>query len=143
MPTRREARDTAFQFVYSSMPKPTTADTKEFAIDRGDFEHFCNNFGYQATDFAWELCHGTGKNLPTIDKKIGALSTNWRIERMPLVDLSILRLATFEILFRTDVPKTVAINEAIELAKRYGAEDSPAFINGILDQLEKGAGAAQ
>jgi N utilization substance protein B len=68
---------------------------------------------------------------------VSGLSTNWRLDRMSRVDLTILRLAAQEILFRADIPKSVSINEAVELAKRFGAEDSPAFVNGLLDKIAK------
>jgi N utilization substance protein B len=64
-------------------------------------------------------------------------STNWTLERMAKVDLSLLRLATFELLFHPDVPTSVVINEAIEIGKRYGTKDTPAFINGILDKISR------
>jgi N utilization substance protein B len=80
---------------------------------------------------------GVFTHTAELDSAIESHSKNWRLERMPRVDLSILRLAAFEILHRTDIPKTVAINEAVELAKRFGTENSGAFINGILDKFEK------
>jgi N utilization substance protein B len=70
-----------------------------------------------------------------IDSRIGVQSTNWSLGRMTRVDLNILRLATYELLFRSDIPRNVTMNEAIEVAKKYGSEESPAFINGILDEI--------
>lgn len=134
---RRQARELAFQFLYGCLgPDRPASGAEHFA--HGDFVSFCANFGQKPDDFAWELAQGTGKNLPRIDESIGKISAHWRIERMPRVDLTILRMACHEILDRADIPKTVSINEAIELAKRFGAEDTPAFVNGILDKLEKG-----
>ncbi|MBC6415098.1 MAG: transcription antitermination factor NusB [Bdellovibrionales bacterium] len=75
------------------------------------------------------------KQKPTLDEWIEKKSKNWKKERMSLVDLNIMRLAIFEILFCEDVPDKVALNEAIELAKTFGDQDSPRFINGILDQV--------
>lgn len=136
--TRRSARETAFQFLYGMLPLPAAGgNTKECIFSHAEFASFCQSFEKNDDTFAWELVDGTGKKLPAIDLEIHSHSTNWRIERMPLVDLTALRLATFEIVFHPDIPKTVAINEAIELAKKYGAEDSPAFVNGLLDKLEK------
>jgi N utilization substance protein B len=108
-------------------------------FEKLEFTHFCSNFRYSFDEFAWEIVEGTGKNLPVLDKAISTQSTRWRIERMPRVDLTILRMAAFEILVakKRDVPKTVAINEAIELSKRFGSEDSSSFVNGILDHIDR------
>jgi N utilization substance protein B len=137
--TRRQARELAFQFLYAQLPEAVAAPGAAAARDlaHSDFEHFCGNFGANQDEFAWELISGTGQALPELDRAISGLSTNWRIERMPRVDLTVLRLAAFEILRRPDIPKTVSINEAIELAKRFGAEDSASFVNGLLDKISK------
>lgn len=138
MSTRRGARETAFQFLYGALPIATAGGaTPEQTVARESFDAFCRNFEREWDDFGWTIVSGVGKNLPTLDKEIHSHSTNWRIERMPFVDLTVLRLAAYEILFLDEIPKTVAINEAIELAKKFGAEDSPAFVNGLLDKLEK------
>jgi len=73
-----------------------------------------------------------------IDEIISDKSKNWSLERISKVDLGILRMAIFELLFRADIPKNVTINEAIEVAKKFGTKDSPAFINGILDEVASG-----
>ena len=75
--------------------------------------------------------------IPEIDSAIGATAKGWRIDRMSRVDLAILRLAVFELRYDPDIPEGVAINEAVELAKEYGGEESPAFINGILGALSR------
>lgn len=75
------------------------------------------------------------ENLDTIDDIIRRSAVNWRLERMPLIDRNILRLATWELLEVPETPMKVVMDEFIELAKKYGSEDSPAFINGILDQI--------
>ena len=75
--------------------------------------------------------------LPEIDKKIEELSVGWKKERIGKVELTILRLAIYEALYDDEVPAGVAINEAIELAKKYGGDDSPSFVNGILGKLTK------
>jgi len=81
------------------------------------------------------LIRGIAENLPRIDSLIAEYATNWSIDRMARVDLGLLRLATFELLFQTDTPHRVVINEAIEVGKRFGSKETPAFINGILDKL--------
>ena len=79
------------------------------------------------------------KQYPEIDQKINDTAKGWRIDRMSKVDLSILRLAVFELLYDDDIPEGVAINEAVELAKSYGGDESSSFINGILGVLAKEA----
>lgn len=87
--------------------------------------------------FAEMLVSGVAENLESIDRDLNSYSTNWALDRMARVDLSILRLAAFELIYCLDVPHNVVINEAIELSKRFGTEESPAFINGVLDHLAK------
>ena len=87
---------------------------------------------------ARELVEGTLGHRPELDELIASQAENWRLERMPAVDRNILRLAVFEMLYQTDVPKKVVLNEAIELAKRFGSDQSPRFVNGLLDGLLKG-----
>ncbi len=83
------------------------------------------------------LFEGTVKNLKRIDELIVKYSKNWKLSRMPVVDRNILRLAVFELLYEDDVPPSVAINEALEIARRFSTEDSTQFINGVLDAINK------
>jgi len=85
--------------------------------------------------FAERLVMGVCANREEIDRRIVSTSEHWRLERMPVVDRNVLRIAVFEMLFCPDIPPKVSINEAIDLAKSYGSEDSGAFINGILDKV--------
>jgi N utilization substance protein B len=85
--------------------------------------------------YANMLVDGVRNQQPDIDGLIESASTNWRLARMPVVDRNILRLATFEMRACTEVPASVVINEAVELAKRYGEKESRAFVNGILDRI--------
>jgi len=85
--------------------------------------------------FARELVVGCWQRRAELDASIRAVAENWALERMAVVDRNILRLASYELLFLTDVPPKVAINEAIDLAKRYSTADSGAFVNGILDRI--------
>ena len=87
--------------------------------------------------FATQLVLGTIEHLPTIDALITRHADNWELKRMAVVDRNILRLGTFELLHLTDVPPMVSINEAIELAKRFGDVESAKFINGVLDAIHK------
>lgn len=89
-------------------------------------------------DYALSLVQGVDKHQASIDEHLIATSENWSLARMPIVDRSILRLATYEMMYVDDVPLSVAINEAVELAKDFGGEDeSPRFVNGVLGRIAK------
>ncbi|UCD55790.1 MAG: transcription antitermination factor NusB [Candidatus Omnitrophota bacterium] len=88
-------------------------------------------------EFSDFLIKGVVENKNFIDSIISKHATNWQIQRMPIIDRNILRLATFELLFAEDIPPKVSINEAIEMAKRYGDKDSGKFVNGVLDKINK------
>lgn len=90
-----------------------------------------------AFDYAKALVSGTLEHLDEIDGLIRQQAEHWRLERMPAVDRNILRLAIFEFLYETDVPKLVILDEAIELAKSFGSEQSSRFVNGVLDGVLK------
>jgi len=85
--------------------------------------------------FCEQLVRGVNEHQAAIDALIEQCSTNWRLPRMPLVDRNILRIAAFELVHCEDIPVSVSMNEAIELAKRYGTAESRAFINGIVDRM--------
>ncbi len=102
----------------------------------------------QVSAFAAALVRGTLDKLPDIDKLIREVAQNWDLSRMATIDRNVLRLGTFELLYREDIPPKVSINEAIELAKAYSTAESGTFVNGILDRIknayapkEKGSGA--
>jgi len=129
MGNRRKARELAIQVLFYM----------EFA--KGDagklFDVICENFSPSKSvrAFSMKLVLGICTNMKYLDKVIRKSSRNWRLERMSIVDRCILRLGAFEILFMDETPPKVAIDEAIELGKKYGAEESGAFINGILDNI--------
>lgn len=85
--------------------------------------------------FAEQLVRGVVNNLRELDAIVDRHSKNWALDRMSRVDLSLLRMATFELVHQPDVPASVVMNEAIEIGKRYGTQDTPAFVNGILDKI--------
>ena len=85
--------------------------------------------------FAERLVCGVAENLERIDQELNSYSTNWALDRMARVDLALLRLAAYELIYCLDVPHNVVINEAIEIGKRFGTEETPSFINGVLDHL--------
>ena len=87
--------------------------------------------------FCLGLFDGITTNLSAIDAQLAAAAENWRLPRMAAVDRNVLRMGAYELLFTPDTPSSVALNEAIELARRYGSADSPAFVNGVLDRLKE------
>jgi transcription antitermination factor NusB len=87
--------------------------------------------------FSRKLVCGVRENIKCLDSMIRRSSKNWRLERMSVVDRSILRLASYEILFMDDIPYKVSIDEAVELGKKFGTEESGGFINGVLDNILK------
>lgn len=93
----------------------------------------------EVKEFASFLVNGVAENKEAIDSLISKYATNWQIQRMAAIDRNILRLATFELIFAEDIPPKVSINEAIEIAKRYGDKDSGKFVNGVLDRINKTA----
>ena len=93
-----------------------------------------------ARAFAKQLCCGVSERRDEIDRQLATHSEHWRIDRMATVDRNVLRLAAYEIL-HTETPSSVVIDEAVELARRFGAERSPAFVNGILDSLARAVSA--
>lgn len=128
---RRKAREIALQALYNIdlMGEGTPEEVEEFI--KGESK--------RATiiEFTRELVRGCRSHLKAIDKKLAHAAINWKISRMAVIDRNILRLGTYELLFCPDIPPKVAIDEAIELAKKYGSRDSGAFVNGILDRLYK------
>ena len=88
-------------------------------------------------DYAREIVAGVAGNLPKLDEAIAASAHEWSLERMPSVDRTILRLATYELLCRDDVPPAVVIDEAVELAKSLSTDESPAFVNGVLARVKE------
>lgn len=129
--SRRLARETALQVLFQLDMTGETENLKpvvykwaeEFAVPEGSIP------------FAEELVKGTLTHKEAIDQKLEKLSEGWPLARMANVDRNLLRLATYEILFREDIPGRVTLNEAIEIAKRYGSDESAKFVNGILDKV--------
>jgi transcription antitermination factor NusB len=88
-------------------------------------------------EFTNRLTFGVEKHLKRIDEKISEYATNWQLKRMAIIDRNILRIGVFELLYLEDIPPKVTINEAVELAKKYGDLESSKFVNGILDKIHK------
>lgn len=127
--SRRKARELAFKVLFQV--DQVNADAREA-------------FNYLAAEkpleeknheFSWQLVEGCLNKLPEIDEKIAAYSREWSLERLSSVDRNVMRLACFEILYMEDMHPVVAIDEAIEISKRYGDENSGSFVNAILDKV--------
>ncbi len=131
MPSRRQSRIIAMQMLYQihQNADPVQLVIKQFWLNR--------EVSVEMRPFTQQLVVGTTSNLDTIDAELKASSKNWKIHRMPIVDLSILRLATYEILFLDEIDAATSINEAVEIAKSYSTPNSPKFINGVLDNIRK------
>jgi N utilization substance protein B len=127
---RRRAREIALQVLYQ---KELNCIEVEEALNL-----FWNNFEVLkgAMGFSDRLVKGVEQHREDLDRVIEQYSSNWKVDRMTQVDRTILRIATYELLYCDDIPPRVAINEAIDIGKKYGSEDSGAFINGILDKVK-------
>ncbi len=135
MKKRTRAREVALQYLYQhDLMKRTDVE------DLGDFLKEQDEDG-EVRQFARDLVEGTCESRAHIDAEIQAVAQNWQIGRMAVIDRNVLRMAAFEILRAGDVPAKVAINEAIELGKRFSTQNSGAFINGILDRIKARAQA--
>jgi N utilization substance protein B len=138
MNSRRKAREAALQALYQCDTLGDWSDAAMalyFAVYNPEALSVVDASARENVEFARSIIQGVSAHLALIDRHISAASTHWSVTRMPRVDRNILRSATFEILFASDIPVSVSINEAIEIAKRYGTPDSPMFINGVLDNI--------
>lgn len=131
MGKRRVARELAVKFLYQ------TEFNKDDLEDQ--MEQFCERSDTQAevTEFTKVLVEKVFAQAEDIDIMLKKFSDHWTLERMSMVDRNILRLGICELMFVTSTPPKVVINEAVEIAKKFGSEDSPDFINGILDKVFK------
>ena len=133
--SRAQSRQAALQVLYSvdvgrRAAEPLSLETVDEAL-AAVAAHFELPEGARA--YARELAIGVAKNREAIDRMLAGHATNWRIERMAAVDRNILRLALYELLFDKETPPAVVIDEAVEIAKRFGSERSSQFVNGVLD----------
>lgn len=133
---RTELRDHIFKMVFGM------EFNDENAMDEQMELYFEQLEGAKEKDLEYmrAKARGIAANLPEIDKLLGDASKGWKLSRMNKVDLSILRLAVYEMKWDEDIPEGVAIDEAVELAKKYSGEDGPSFVNGVLAKLAKKQG---
>ncbi len=130
MGKRREGREAAVQFlVYCDLNRGTGLDS---ATEFWDLRPA----GGSIRAFALKLVEGVLAKLPEVDDRISRYAENYEIGRLAVVDRNILRLAIYEMLHRGDIPPIVSINEAVEIAKRFGSQESGRFVNGILDRVK-------
>ena len=132
--SRSRCREWALQFLYQA----------EFAGPRQPeaVERFWRHFQAEGAPPAYlkDLVSGVADHLEELDAFIVRYSEHWRLSRMTIVDRNLLRLAIYELLYQPEIPPKVVINEAVEMAKRYGSEASGGFVNGILDQVRMSVG---
>ncbi len=136
MGTRRRARELALQLLYQF--ELTNASPEEM---QAGFEEW-RNASDEVREFADTLLRGTLSRIDELDEELGRQTTHWRLERLAAVDRNILRLAMYELICETGTPHAVVIDEAIEIAKKYGTKDSGRFVNGVLDGFVKRRSAA-
>jgi N utilization substance protein B len=135
---RHQARRQALQILYQlDVNGQTTATTALYHFERHFAEHVESSGVGTVDPFATELVLGVVKHQAAIDREIDRFSAAWKLVRMPAVDRNILRLGVFELRHRKDIPATVTIDEMVELAKEFGSENTPAFVNGVLDRVRQ------
>jgi N utilization substance protein B len=130
---RRKAREDAIQVLYQLDLNNTLTP----GAGLRHFESYFNPEGGPIDEFTRRLVMGVIDALKAVDSTVSKYSENWKLDRMPAVDRNILRLGVYELEHCDDIPATVSINEMVDLAKAFGSENSPAFVNGILDRVKK------
>ena len=131
MGARRKARELALQMLFQH---DMSGNAPEQIIETFEELHKSKP---NTREFATKIFHGTVAHMPAIDEMIQNQAENWRLSRMAAVDRNIIRMSVYEFLHEDDTPKLVIIDEAIEIAKKYGTQKSSQFINGILDGILK------
>src|SRR4029077_10560850 len=133
MGSRRKARECALQMLFAADFAEAVPEEvlKTYWVELGDAD-----VEESAREFATRLAAGTLSNLESLDERIRSRAEHWRISRMAVVDRNILRLAVYEFLYEP-TPRTVAINEALEIARRFSTYEATQFINGILDAIKR------
>lgn len=130
--SRKTAREVAMKLAFARLSGGE--DTYESVLEKSGISEKVTEADVL---FSNEILEGVESNMEEIDSIINELSEGWKVERMPKVDLSILRIAIYEMLYREDIPSGVSINEAVELAKNFGGDRSASYINGMLGTLSK------
>lgn len=131
MANRRKGRELALQALYQF---DITRSYDEASLKKF-YECFFSKEG--KNEFSEDFIRGVMSHLKELDELIEKYSENWKLPRMPVVDRNLLRMAIFELLHKDDIPVKVTLNEAIEIGKRFGSENTGSFVNGILDKIAK------
>jgi len=132
---RRRAREAALQMLYECDVGRLSAEQAMAAY--AEIDQPGRVGPGEAADFAVSLVEGTTADLPRIDPIIEASSEHWRLSRMSVIDRTVLRLAVYQFLHAPDIPHAVVIDESVELARRYGGDESSRFVNGVLDAVRR------
>ena len=130
MRKRTQAREFALQILYLCEMNPEPVENL-----LSDFWEQQENAPDEIREFAEAIVKGVHENKPLLDQVISKSADNWELDRMAVVDRNILRLAAYELLYRDDIPPKVAINEAVNIAKKFSQEESGKFVNGVLDRI--------
>lgn len=133
---RRRARDITFKYVYSTLYGTSEVDDVIDSIITADTEEF-ESLEKDEKEYLDSIVKGLSEHAEEIDEMILSKLKNWTIERIFKIDLAILRLAVYEIMFFENMPVKVSVNEAVELAKKYGNDASSNFVNGVLREIIK------
>jgi len=131
MGERRLSREISLKVLFQiDLVKANIEETLKYTFEDSKYSD-------EVKEFTLTLVKGVVSNLPEIDKAIEEYTNNWSLERITNVDRNILRIAIYEILYLKNIPKSVSINEAVELAKKYGTKSSFSFVNGVLGKIDK------
>jgi N utilization substance protein B len=134
---RRKGRVLAFQVLYAWAAAEEQQEMLDNLLDFSWLDEDKRFTLGESADFARLLIRGTIENIAEVDAVIKAHLTNWDFSRLNLVDLALLRMSSYVLMFQSDVPPTVVIDEAIDISREYGTDDSYRFINGVLDSVRK------
>lgn len=135
MGARRSGREAALQMLFQ-LEASNVSSAQAIELFWRTFE----DADPEGRPYADEIVRGVADSLATIDKKVTSASQNWRLERMSRVDRNLLRLGTWELMFKLEVPRAVILDEAVELAKSFGTDESSGFVNGVLDRIANDLG---
>jgi N utilization substance protein B len=156
MGARRSSREAALQMLYALDARAARRDEGSSAeaeaepqpqrFDADDVERVIADYwrelpgDVEGREYADRVVRGVGQDLPKVDERIRAASRHWRVERMARVDRNVLRIGVFELSTSAEVPRAVVIDEAVELAKRFGSGGASVFVNGVLDRIAEDLG---
>ena len=134
--TRRELRDNVFKMLFFFFFHEAEEMPEQLALFEDELDTlFDGKQGQENREYLTNKCNDIFSHITELDEAINEVSSGWKTSRMSKVDLTIIRLAVYEMRYEEDIPVAVSINEAVELAKKYGTDDSASFVNGILAKL--------